>query len=136
MTETNPLKTNEIMGYVIEITEDKAMDMKEHARKILKHGKELFECIEEIAEGSHMGERGGYGHYGNRSMGYREEDGRDYGRMGERDYGRGGSYGMRESERDDYRMGERYQRGHWEEEPPYMNERRGRSPYTGRYVSR
>lgn len=98
MTETNPLKTNEIMGYVIEITEDKAMDMKEHARKILKHGKELFECIEEIAEGSHMGERGGYGHYGNRggygggnsgggygnrSMGYREEDGRDYGRMGE-----------------------------------------------------
>lgn len=120
MTETNPLKTNEIMGYVIEITEDKAMDMKEHARKILKHGKELFECIEEIAEGSHMGERG-YARGG---------------RMGERDYGRGGSYGMRESERDDYRMGERYPHERWEEEPSYMNERRGRSPYTGRYVSR
>ncbi len=121
------------MGYVIEITEDKAMDMKEHARKILKHGKELFECIEEIAEGSHMGERG-YARGGR--MGYREEDERDYGRMGERDYGRGGNYGMRESERDDYRMGERYPHERWEEEPSYMNERRGRSPYTGRYVSR
>lgn len=36
------------MGYIIEITEDKAMDMRDHAKKILKYGKELYECIEEM----------------------------------------------------------------------------------------
>lgn len=46
-----------------------------------------------------------------------------------------GRYGMRDDE--DYdRMGERYPRERWEEYPPYMGERRGRSPYTGRYVRR
>lgn len=83
------------MGYIIEITEDKAMDLKEHAKKILRHGKELFECIEELCEESQMGERGGYGRYGNRGgggrfgnrMDYREDedwDDDDYDRMGER----------------------------------------------------
>lgn len=52
--------------YMIEITEDKAMDLKEKAKKILKYGKEMYECIEELAEESQMGERGGYGRYGNR----------------------------------------------------------------------
>ncbi len=121
------------MGYIIEITEDKAMDMKDHAKKILKHGKELIECIEELAEGSHMGERG-YGRGGR--MGYREDEERDYDRMGER--GGYGRYGMREDDRDydDDRMGERYPRERWEEYPPYMGERRARSRYTGRYVRR
>ncbi len=121
------------MGYIIEITEDKAMDMKDHAKKILKHGKELIECIEELAEGSHMGERG-YGRGGR--MGYREDEERDYDRMGER--GGYGRYGMREDDRDydDDRMGERYPRERWEDYPPYLNERRGRSRYTGRYVRR
>lgn len=97
--------------YMIEITEDKAMDMKEHAKKILKHGKELFECIEELADGgSHMGERGGYGRYGNR--------GGDYG---------GGRYGNRMNYREDDED--------WDDDD-YMGEHRGRSSRTGRYMRR
>lgn len=105
------------------------MDMKDHAKKILKHGKELIECIEELAEGSHMGERS-YGRGGR--MGYRDDEERDYDRMGER--GGYGRYGMRED--DDDCMGERYPRDRWEDWPPYMGERRGRSATTGRYVRR
>lgn len=76
------------MGYMIQIQEDKAEELKEHAKKMLKHGKKLYECIEELCEESSMGERGNYGsrygnRYGNRGggsggygnrMGYREEE--------------------------------------------------------------
>lgn len=67
---------------MIQIKEDKAEEMAEHAKKMLKHGKKLYECIEELCEDSYMGERN-YNRYGNRSgnsggygnrMGYREED--------------------------------------------------------------
>ena len=64
------------MGYMIEIHESKAEEMAEHAKKMLKHGKKLYECIEDLAEESSMGERGGYGRggrYGNR-MDWRDED--------------------------------------------------------------
>lgn len=60
------------MGYMIQIEEHKADELKEHAKKMLKHGKKLYECIEELCEESSMGERSGYGRYGNR-MGYRED---------------------------------------------------------------
>lgn len=107
------------MGYIIEITSEEKDELKDKAKKLLKYGKELYECIEELAEGSQMGERA-YdrgGRYGNRggSMGYRDDE--DY-------------------NRDDDRMGERYPRDRWEEWPPYMGERRGRSSSTGRYVRR
>lgn len=107
------------MGYIIEITSEEKDELKDKAKKLLKYGKELYECIEELAEGSQMGERG-YdrgGRYGNRggSMGYRDDE--DY-------------------NRDDDRMGERYPRERWEDWPPYMGERRGRSSSTGRYVRR
>lgn len=96
--------------YMIEITEDKAMDLKEHAKKILKHGRELYECIEELAEGS-MGERDGYdrgGRYGNR-------------------YDGGSRYGNRLRMREDE---------DWDDDDDDMGERRGRSARTGRYIRR
>ena len=55
------------MGYMI-IEEQKSDELLEHAKKVLKHGKKLYECIEELAEESSMGERGG-----NR-MDWRDED--------------------------------------------------------------
>lgn len=66
--------------YMIQIQEDKAEELKEHAKKMLKHGKKLYECIEELCEESSLGERDGSGYYGNRysngggSMGYRDEE--------------------------------------------------------------
>lgn len=111
--------------YVIEVSEDKVTHLADTIGKMLHYGGKAMECIEEMREGERRHGR----------MGYRnDEDG--YDRMGERGYGR---YGMRDDEmlRDDYdRMGERYPRERWEEWPPYMGERRGRSATTGRYVSR
>lgn len=79
------------MGYMIQIREEKADELKEHAKKMLKHGKKLYECIEELCEDSSMGERGYYGNrgYGNR-IGYRDEDDEDFGeRRGVPGSGRG-----------------------------------------------
>lgn len=104
--------------YVIEITEDKVTHLADTISKILHYGGKAMECIEEMRESA--------GH-----MGHRHEDGYD-----RRGYGR---YGMRDEDMhpEDYdRMGERYPRERWEEWPPYMGERRGRSSSTGRYVSR
>lgn len=74
------------MGAIIEITDEKVEGLAEHAKKILKHGRELYECIEELAEGS-MGERGGYdrgGRYGDRyDRDHNRDDWDDYD-MGER----------------------------------------------------
>lgn len=84
---------------MIEISDSKAEELAEHAKKVLKHGKKLYECIEELAEESSMGERG---------------------------YGRGGRYGNRMDWRDE----------DWDDDDPYMGERRGRSARTGRYVRR
>lgn len=80
------------MGYIIEITSEEKDELRDKAKKLLKYGKELYECIEDLAEGSQMGERGGggYGRYGNRGgggYGNREDedwDDDDYDRMGER----------------------------------------------------
>lgn len=71
---------------MIQIEERKADEIKEHAKKMLRHGGKLMECIEELCEESYMGERGNYGsrygnRYGNRGggggygnrMGYRED---------------------------------------------------------------
>ncbi len=102
------------MGYMIQITEDSAMEMKEHASKALKHMGKLMECVEELCEerGS-MGERGD-GSYGNRGGGR-------YGNRG--GYG-GGSYGNRMDYREDDE----------EFDNDDMGERRYRSRRTGRYV--
>lgn len=68
------------MGYILEINENKAEELKEHAEKVLKHGGKLMQSLEELCEESQMGERGSsyYGNrYGNRgggSMGYRDEE--------------------------------------------------------------
>lgn len=112
--------------YVIEITEDKVSHLADTVGKMLHYGGKAMECIEEMREGGR--------HHGR--MGYREDEERDYDRMGER--GGYGRYGMREDDReyDDDRMGERYPRERWEDWPPYMGERRGRSSSTGRYVRR
>ncbi|MDE6151666.1 MAG: hypothetical protein K2G12_06750 [Prevotella sp.] len=112
--------------YVIEISEDKVSHLADTVGKMLHYGGKAMECIEEMrrSDGGRMGFRD-------------EEDERD--RMGERGYGRGGRYGMREDDmrHDDYdRMGERYPRDRWDEMPPYMGERRGRSATTGRYMRR
>ena len=102
------------MGYIIEISDRKAEEMAEHAEKVLRHGGKLMQSIEELCEGARYGERGGYGH------------------MGERSYGR---YGMRDDEMRDDHMGERHPR-EWEDDPYMMGERRGRSMSTGRYIRR
>lgn len=95
------------MGYMIEIQESKAEELAEHAKKVLKHGKKLYECIEELCEEPSMGERGGYGRGGMRMD--------------------GGRYGNRMDWRDE----------DWDDDDdPYMGERRGRSSRTGRYVRR
>lgn len=94
------------MGYMIQIEEEKIEGMEEHARKILKHGRELIDCIEELAEDSHFGERGN--RYGMRDGYYPEERRR-----------------VSERRRDD----------DWEDED-WIGERRGRSLITGRYVRR
>lgn len=91
--------------YMIEISSEEKDELRDKAKKLLKYGKELYECIEDLAEGSQMGERG-YGRYGMRDDDMRPED--------------------------DDRMGERYPRERWEEWPPYMGERRGVRG-TGRY---
>ena len=49
------------MGYIIEITSEEKDELKDKAKKLLKIGKEMYECIDELAEGQQMGERGGYG---------------------------------------------------------------------------
>lgn len=101
------------MGYMI--IEESVMDIKEHASKALKHMGKLMECVEDLCEESQMGERGGYGRYGNRG-GY----GGGYS---------GGGYGNRYGNREDEE---------WDDDDDYdrMGERRGRSSRTGRYVRR
>lgn len=110
--------------YVIEVSEDKVTHLADTIGKMLHYGGKAMECIEEMREGDRRQGR----------MGYRnEDDGYD---RGERGYGR---YGMRDDDMrpEDYdRMDERYPRERWEERPPYMGERRGRSASTGRYVRR
>lgn len=103
------------MGYIIEITSEEKDELRDKAKKLLKYGKELYECIEELAEGSQMGERGGYGRYGSRG-GY----GGGYS---------GGGYGNRYGNREDE---------DWDDVDDYdrMGERRGRSSRTGRYMRR
>lgn len=103
--------------YIIEVSEDKVSHLADTVGKMLHYGGKAMECIEEMRHG------------GSR-MGFRdEEEMRDYDRMDERGYGRG-RYSMRNEDYD--RMDERYPRERWDE----MDERRGRSAYTGRYVRR
>lgn len=96
------------MGYMIQIEEDSAMELKEHAKKALKHMGKLMECVEELCEESQMGERGGYGNRGGGSGGY------------------GNRYGNRMGYRDE----------EWEDEDDDFGERRGRSSRTGRFIRR
>lgn len=110
------------MGYMIQIEEDSAMELKEHAKKALKHMGKLMECVEELCEESQMGERGGYGNRGGGSGGY----GNRYGNRGGYSGGSGGGYGNRMGYRDE----------EWDDEDDDFGERRGRSSRTGRYVRR
>lgn len=100
--------------YMIEISSEEKDELRDKAKKLLKYGKELYECIEDLAEGSQMGERGGYGRYGNRGGG------------GGYSGGSGGGYGNRYGNREDE---------DWDGEDDF-GERRGRSSRTGRYVRR
>lgn len=96
------------MGYILEIQESKAEEMKEHARKMLRHGGKLMECIEELCEESSIGE---CAYYGNKGGGY----GNRYSNQG------GGGYGNRMNYREE-----------WEDEvEPFMGQRRG-VPGSGR----
>ena len=97
---------------MIQIEEDSAMELKEHATKALKHMGKLMERVEELCEDSQMGQRGGYGNrYGGGGYGNR---------YGNRDVG----YGSR--------MGSRDEDEEWDEGD--MGERRYRSRRTGRFV--
>lgn len=103
------------MGYIIEITSEEKDELRDKAKKLLKYGKELYECIEDLAEGQQMGERGGYGRYGNRGGGSGGYSG-----------GSGGGYGNRYGNREDE---------DWDDDDDF-GERRGRSSRTGRYIRR
>ena len=95
------------MEYIIEISESKVEHLAENAEKMLRYGGKLMQCIDELRQGSYMGER--------------DYDG--YDRMGERSYGRYGN-------RIDYRDEE------WDDDYDRIGERRGRSRTTGRYIRR
>ena len=115
------------MGYMIQIEEESAMEMKEHAKKALKHMGKLMECVEELCEeGGSMGERGG-GSYGNRGGG---SYGGRYGTRGGNGGNGGGSYGNRTGYREDEDDED------WDDDNDRMGERRGRSSRTGRFVRR
>lgn len=106
------------MVYIIEISSEEKDELRDKAKKLLKYGKELYECIEDLAEGSQMGERGGYGRYGNRGGGSSSGG-----------YSGGGGYGNRYGNREDDED--------WDDDDyDRMGERRGRSSRTGRYVRR
>lgn len=109
---------------MIQIEEDSAMELKEHAQKALKHMGKLMERVEELCEeDGYMGERGG-GSYGNRSGG-----GRYGNRGGSGGSGGGGGYGNRYGNREDE---------DWDDEDEAifqrLGERRYRSRRTGRFV--
>lgn len=110
---------------MIQIEEDSAMELKEHAQKALKHMGKLMECVEELCEESQMGERGGYGNRGGGSGGYGNRYGNRGGGSGGSSGG-GGGYGNRVGSRED----------EWDDEYDDFGERRGRSSRTGRYMRR
>ncbi len=119
---------------VIEITENKVEHLAETVGKMLHYVNKAMECIEGMRHGGSYREEGRIGHREDEENRWYERE-----RMGERKPLRSGRYGMREEDYDDgedERMNERYPRERWEDYPPYMNERRGRDPYTGRYVRR
>lgn len=101
------------MGYVIEITESKYDKLVDNAEKMLRYGGKVMQCLDELCEDSHYGERmpRRYGDIGMRNEG------------GNGRYGRG--MGMREHED--------WDEDDWEHDP-YMGERRRRSSRTGRYI--
>lgn len=119
--------------YIIEISESKVNDLANTISKMLHYGGMAMECIEDMRSGArydnedmHSEER----HYAHGAR-YCSEDMRDgtrYDMRGDARYGgedfpyaQGARYGMRDDEWDeDYRL----------------NERRGRSAITGRYVRR
>lgn len=105
------------MGHIIEITESKYDHLVENAEKMLRYGGKVMQCLDELCEEDHYGERGrlGRGGYGMRGEERDERGGR---------YGRG--MGMREHEREDWD-------DDWDRDP-YMGERRRRSSRTGRYI--
>ena len=102
------------MGHIIEITESKYDHLVENAEKMLRYGGKVMQCLDELCEEGHYGERGGRGGYGMRGEDRMERGGR---------YGRG--MGMRERDDEDW---DDYERD------PYMGERRRRSSRTGRYI--
>lgn len=80
--------------YMIEITEDKVSKMSEYAEKMLRYGGKLMQCLDELEGGeygerehegrsyphhegsysSRYGMRSRYDNYGDRYMGYRDDD--------------------------------------------------------------
>ena len=69
---------------MIEIEDSKVERMSDYAEKMLKYGGKLMQCIEELSEGSGMGQR---------DDGYDDYD--EYDDMGQRGRYGGGSMGQR-----------------------------------------
>lgn len=114
---------------MIQIEEDSAMELKEHAQKALKHMGKIMERVEELCEDSQMGERGGYGNrYGGGGYGNR------YGNRG----GTGGSGVTGGGDTFGTRIGDHQGGEDWNDEDEAifqrMGERRYRSRRTGRFV--
>lgn len=106
--------------YIIEISENKVNDLANTISKMLHYGGMAMECIEDMRSGAR---------YDNEDMHAEERHyahGARYGGEGMRG---GARYGMRDNDWNAMRDDE------WDDEYR-LNERRGRSAITGRYVRR
>lgn len=115
--------------YIIEISESKVNDLANTISKMLHYGGMAMECIEDMRSGAR---------YDNEDMHAEERHyahGARYGGEGMRG---GARYNMRDNDWNAMRDGTRYDAmrdDEWDEDYR-LNERRGRSAITGRYVRR
>lgn len=122
--------------YIIEVSENKVNDLANTISKMLHYGGMAMECIEDMRSGAR---------YDNEDMHAEERHYAHGARYGGEDfpYGHGARYGMRDNDWNAMRDGTRYDAmrddamrdDEWDEDYR-LNERRGRSAITGRYVRR
>ena len=106
--------------YIIEISENKVNDLANTISKMLHYGGMAMECIEDMRSGAR---------YDNEDMHAEERHYAHAARYGGEGMRGGVRYGMRDNEWNAMRDDE------WDDEYR-LNERRGRSAITGRYVRR
>lgn len=74
------------MATIIEVQDSKVEHLSEYAEKVMKYGKKMMECLEDLSEKGSYSER--YGKGGRYSNRYGNRYGSDMRRDEEEDYGR------------------------------------------------